>query len=213
MATLDIWVNELVPRLPGVLVSEVKSELQFTIKDFFRRSTVWREMLYDVDVTAGDREVSLPTDGVEAGTSGYRIEGILRAYYNGMQITNYSHVPWEVESEFPMGYTGKPGNPYKLVLSTIPTLGLSEALDVLVYGSPNDMTGELPYLATDTFYEQILTGVLGRMHAKNGKPWADPAQAAFYMRRYRAMITEARDMGGRGHTANAQNWVFPSFGR
>jgi hypothetical protein len=112
-----------------------------------------------------------------------------------------------------MGYTSKLGNPHKLVLATIPTTDLTDALDVWVYGEPNVLTGELPYIATDTYFEPVLYGAMGRMYGKSDKPWTDLAQAAFNLRKFRNLTTEARGRANRGYTGNAQNWVFPSFGR
>lgn len=203
------WTNMILPRLAGANKTLVEEEIKRTIDNFCRDSTAWRRMIYGLHVDAGDREVEIVVDdGSEA-----EVVQILRVYYDQQQLTPYSHTPWEVTTNRPTGWTAKSSDPSIIVLSTIPTQTLTDALDAWVALRPIDPVTNATPLIDDLFWETIFDGTLGRMYNQEDKPYGDTAKATYHLARYRNGIRKARDMGGRGFTGNAQNWVFPKFGR
>jgi len=205
------WTNLLLPRLPGASKTLVEAEIVKTIENFCRDSTAWRDTLYGFDVTAGQREISVIVDD----GSQLKVVGLLRVYYNQKQLTQYSHTPWETSTNYPSGWTTKPGDPSTIMLSTIPIVTDANSIDVLAYLRPVDpvnITVDMTLL-TEDFWEIIFDGVMGRMLSQNDKPYSNATSAAYHLSRYRHGTRKARDMANRGFTGNAQNWVFPKFGR
>lgn len=207
--SITTWKDLMLPRLPGALSNVVEGEITQTVYNFCRESTAWRDMIYAVDIDINDREVELTYgDGTEANVS-----GVLRVYYSNKQLSQYSHAPWETSSSAPMGFTSKPDDPSVIVLSTIPSTAITGALDAYVYLEPVNPTDALPSVILNEFWEIVFDGALGRMYSHPEKPYTNPTLAQYHLRRYRNGTRRARDQANRGFTGNAQNWVFPSFGR
>lgn len=205
------WTNLLIPRLPGASEALIDAETTQVIDNFCRESTAWREMLYGFDITANDREVPI----VVADGSQRAVVGILRVYFDQKQLTQYSHVPWETTSSYPSGWSTKPSDPSVVNLSTIPTQDHVGNLDAYVYIAPVDpvnITDDFTLL-TEDFFEFIYDGILGRFYSMPNKPYSDTRLGTYHLSRYRDGVRKARSMANRGFTGNAQNWVFPSYGR
>lgn len=209
---ISSWVNMLLPRLPGASKTLVEEEVKRTIDNFCRESTAWREMLYGFNITAGDREIPVVyDDGTEI-----EVVQLLRVYYSRQQLTPYSHAPFETSTNTPTGWTTKAGDPSTIVLTTIPTVSIADAIDVWVSLAPVNPASladtSMNVLVTD-FWEVIFDGTLGRMFSQENKPYSNKADSLYHLTRYRNGTRKARDMGNRGFTGNAQNWTFPKFGR
>lgn len=207
--TISTWVNRALPRLPGAAKALVEEETKLVIDDFCRESTAWRDMLYGFHITAGDREV---TPVVDDGTQA-EIVGILRVYFDKKQLTQYSHAPWETSTSYPSGFTTKPGDPGVVYLSTFPVVSHTGKLDTYVYLKPTDSTLYVPTLLEQDYNEYIFDGVMGRMSMQPNKPYTDEKTSAYHLRRFQNGKQIAKDKANRGFTSNAQNWVFPKFGR
>lgn len=206
---ISSWVNMILPRLPGAAKPLVEEEVKRTIDNFCRESVAWREMLYGFNIDSGDREVPIFSgDG-----STLSVVQILRVYYERHQLTPYSHAPWEVSTNTPTGWTTKTDDPSVVVLSSIPTQNIAGAIDAWVAVAPIDPVNTSMNLLQNHFWETIFDGSLGRMYAQDNKPYSSTADSLYHLTRYRNGTRRARDMANRGFTGNAQNWVFPSFGR
>ena len=206
---IDSWTNLILPRLPGATKTLVEEEIKKTVDLFCRNSAAYRRMVYGYHVTAGDREVTLQIDD---GTVD-KVCQVLRIYYERRQLTQYSHVPWEISTDVPRGYTVKPQTTDVILLSTIPSRDLTDVLDAWVALVPLDIENNDNQLLEQDFFEAIFDGALGRMYAQNNKPYSDQKLGVYHLSRYRNELRKARDMANRGFTGNAQNWTFPSFGR
>lgn len=202
------WTTKLLPRLTGAVRAHVEEEVVQTIYNFCRESTAWRDMVYGLPLVADDREVVVPIgNGSQAS-----VAGILRVYNNGRQLTHFSHAPWETSGQ-PTGWTTKPGDPAVIILNVLPSESHAEALDVFAYLQPVNPTAYMPPIILNDFWEFVFDGALGRMYSLPDRPYSNPTMAQYHLKRYRQGTRTARDQAARGFTGNAQNWVFPSFGR
>jgi hypothetical protein len=205
------WTNLLLPRLPGASEALVNAETIQVIDNFCRESTAWRDMLYGFDISQNDRDVP-----ITIGDGSQRVVvGILRVYFDQRQLTQYSHVPFESTSSYPSGWSTKPSDPSIVSLSAIPNKEHLGNLDAYVYQAPVDpvnITDDMTLL-TEDFFEFIFDGILGRFMSMPQKPYSDQRLATYHLSRYRDGVRKARSMANRGFTGNAQNWVFPTFGR
>ena len=204
------WRDAVLPRLPGALQADVDAEIKIIIERFCRDATAWRKVLYDYDIVINDREIEL--DPVDGGVEG-KVAGILRVYYDGTRLTDYSHVPFEVTSDYPTGWTQDPEDTSKILLSYLPISSVADKINAWVFLVPLDTDVFLPDVLLETHWEDIFDGVMGRMYQKPNKPWTDLGASAYHLKRFRTRSTQARDMANRGYTGNAQNWTFNSFGR
>ena len=207
--TYNIWLELALSRLAGSLQAAVELELTGVIEEFCQRSTAWREMVYAMDVVAGNREVTPQVgDASEAA-----VLGVLRVYYNQVRLTEHSHEPFEVSSSVVTGYSLKGSHPRVIFLSSIPNENQTGVLDAWVYCTPVNPTEYCPPVLLSQYFWFIMNGLLARMYAHTDRPYSDPQMALQYQRAFTNDIKKARDMAGRGFTGNAQNWSFPSFGR
>lgn len=206
---LDGWEQTVYSRLSGATMDAIRLEMLQTIDDFSLRSTAWRETVYALDITNGDREVPV----IVNGGSQAEVIGVLRVYYKQNRMTDYSHVPFENSAAAFSGYTCSSEDPSVIQLSNIPTESQAGVIDALVFCKPVDSTVFLPTVYTSQFYDYILSGVLGRMYSHQNRPYTNDALSLAHTRRYMHGVSSARDMAARGFTSNAQNWTFPRFGR
>lgn len=207
---ISSWVNMILPRVPGASKALVEQEVTRTVENFCREATAWRQMVYGLHINEGDREVPILID------DGLTLEviQIFRVYYERRQLTPYSHVPWEISTNSPTGWTAKSSDPSTIVLSTIPARELTDVLDAWVAVRPlNPVTNDNMPILTSTFWEYIFDGAVGRLYSQPAKPYTSDKLAQYHLARYNNGLRLGLDQANRGFTGNAQNWVFPGFGR
>lgn len=206
--SVDAWVNQVVPRMAGAPTEFVRAEVVRVMKDFCSRTTAWRQMTRGIDIVAGQREITIPTDDPQALHS-----GVLRVYFRGQRMSDFSHAPWEYETDEPMGYTALPGPPLVLMLMTIPSRTITGELDVLTYDVPADpINAGVPGILSGEFFDAIFNGVLGSLYSADSKPYSNATLSKLHLSKYESAISKARARASSGFTATAQGWVFPRFG-
>lgn len=206
--SVDLWVKAVMPRMSGAPEAFVRGEVARIISDFCVQSTALRNMTRGIDIVDGQREITVPTDDPQVVHI-----GVLRVYFRGRRLTEYSHAPWEYETDQPMGFTAQPGPPLVLTLMTIPTESIAGELDVFSYDKPADVVAQgVPPILAGEFFDPILQGVLASMYATDSKPYSNPVLARVHQSKYEMGVSKARAQAASGFTANAQGWVFPRFG-
>lgn len=202
------WENLLIPRLSGATEAMIRAELVRVIDEFCVRSCAWREVFSELDVTAGEQDVTLTATTENAVTI-----GVLSASLRNIPLRDRSVAFVGDTTTSPIAYTVLPERPVKIRFDAEPEETISGELKVETYLAPVDVTEDLPQLLTDQFFEVIFNGVLHYMLSVDNRPFTNMQAAAFHGTRYLAGINQARVQAKMGHTSRAQNWAFPRFGR
>lgn len=204
-ASISIWLKDILPRTPGVVRSVAKRELLNTAREFYRQSTVWREVIEASSITrTSDRFTVNPSDATSE---------VFQIYY-----VTFNNIPLEGKSEKPVGErpNGTPITWYSYDYDTFELWPLpSESqpnIQARVFLIPKETATTLPDTAYSKYYEGILDGVLGRLYGHPAKPYSNPAIAEYHLRRFRNFIGEAAAEAKQGGFAG-QNWKFPAFGK
>lgn len=203
------WLQALVSRIPSEPEEVIAEELAQVVRDFCREALPWQDTLTGFDVLAADPHVEIiPPD------ARVRCVYILRARLAGQELG-------QVEPGAMLHHHESPAQPrvfscvqapHILSLLPAPPEDILGQLSVHAALSPADPADWLPSLFETHHFEAILDGTLGRFYNQPMKPYTDKEQARYHLRRYRALIQEARHMAQRGYVPHATNWAFPRFG-
>lgn len=196
MANLDSFNPLVVPYLPGAEIGVLRLHARRVLREFLRRTTVWRE------------QISFPTVGTSAmyrfaPTSG-EVASILRVYRAGQQR------PLPVATEIARSANVAEGEPRAWHAALPQVVSLYPAPDG-VYAMVAEVALSIPIqqLAPDDdafdedvfahHGEDIASGIIGYMMAMPGKPWTQVKMATTYLQRYenamRALRARVRDGG------------------
>lgn len=200
------WLQDILPRTPGVVRAVAKREFVLAAREFYRQSASWRETLAAVDVTAGDPTyTATPTDATS------EVLQIVAVEYDGL--------PLDPKVDRPLGDvpTGTPTMWYPTGRSTFvlwptPETTKLATLIVRVLLQPKDDTTTLPDMAYQLHYDALLDGVLGRLYAHPAKPYSNLTGAQYHLGRFRNAIAAAAGAAKQGNI-NGQNWTFPPYGK
>lgn len=201
---LDLY-DHVIPYLPGAETSVVDLQIRRTLKDFFRRTTLWRE---DVPVTI------LPDQTLYAlvpSTPIARVAHVMRV----------GHGPHAIDlAPVPEHYRMAPGYvdtragwwvqnlPYIHLRTTEPTAVVSCALTLTV--EPGVL--EFPEWVLNNHVEIVSAGILAHMMSMPGKPWTQLDLAGVHWKRYSSGVLAERAQLRDGSRPNASTMTGPRFG-
>lgn len=180
-------------RVPGITDDLIEHELYWAVGEFLTFTHAWKQV---------------ETVELQAGVSDYRISQnqavpvyvaatLLAAWRNGQPLRlgcNLSTVT-QADPEHPRGAPSAVELVHGTHLRVYPTPNESggdpvQALLVMTVLPPfTDVqfpTAVAPYL------DAVLSGVLSRLYAMDGKPWANPVAARFHVARFHNLMSSAR---------------------
>lgn len=207
--TLDTWLKDTLPMLPGVQRSVAARQLVLTARDFFERTYAWQAVITDINAKAGDKQYwQSPYDQYSD------VIGILGVAFNGNDLTPLHRRPSDrgrttpSTSDVPTNYWVDPAHSDTFYL--YPTLqnDADDALDVYVALTPKQSVEHMPRVAARKFYDAILDGFLARMMAHPNKPYSAPASATMYRKKFLSACGRYMGQAKQGY-AQAQAWSFP----
>jgi len=180
-------------QVPGALDDMLKLELFNTLDEFFVETHSW---LQEISVTtAVDDKTYTLTPTASTG-----------AIISLMSVVNSSE--FSVSATMPT--TGN------LLLTNAPSqievLTVKVALTVV---EPLDADGypNIPSWLLKKYGGAIFEGLVGRMMTQPVKPYTNERMAIYHMRKFRALISQARSEARRENSYDAQRWRFPQFAR
>jgi hypothetical protein len=196
--------------LPGVVQVVIESELHRAMKDFYMRSTAWREIVGPYNVLQSVAEISLnPVDSTT------RVVHVFDAF---LQLSADDRRPLEklTRPPFPISVPGEPRKvfliePYTVQLEPVPSTTLGNVLYAYVALTPAEDAAVFPDIALTHHFEGILVGAYARLYAHPGKPYSSPELALYYQREFARRISSARDMANRAHSNADAPFRFPFF--
>jgi hypothetical protein len=202
--TLDTWLRDTLPVLPGAVREVASRELVLAAREFFERSFTWQAEISNVNAKAGDKQYWLsPYDQYS------NVIGILGVRFNGNDLTPYNVRPRSTDSS-----TDTPTHFYTQnapdSLYLYPTLATDQddVLDIFVALTPKQSVEHLPRIAAIKFYDAIREGFLARMLMHPNKPYSQPAVAQLHRRNFMSQIGRYMGQAKQGYV-QAQAWQYP----
>ncbi len=211
MANLASLYELVLPYLPGAEVPVVQLHARRVLREFLRRTTVWRERvtfntaLPGVGVSETYRYA--PTSGEVAATLAVYVDGSSSPLPVATEATRANHrlqpAPprgWYSNAAALLSFWPQPDAVYAIeadVTLVIPIMQSAAGDDTF----PDDVFAE--------YGEDIAAGVIGYMMAMPGKPWTQMEAGQIYLRRYENRIRSLRGRLRDGGQPNASTMHGP----
>lgn len=201
--TLDTWLKDALPLLPGVVRSVAKRQLILTCREFFEKTYAWRAVEENINAAAGDKQYWLsPYDQFA------NVIAILGVTYDNRHLQPIAAEPLKTTtSEAPQFYyAADPPDSFKLYPA--PTAAKADAMNVLVALTPKPNVEHLPRLAFLKFYDALMDGFLARMYMHPNKPYTSADMAVMHRQKFLSAMSYYRSQSKQGYI-NAQGWHYP----
>jgi len=212
------FLPDLMPRLPGAEEELVMHETFAAIREFCEDGQAWIETLPSVSSKANNPNIYLnpQPDGrvvgyvkqvlfVGAGTVSATSNS------NGFRklLTPITTVPAFVTTgqeptAYMMADTGH------LVLNPIPTLDHTKSYTIDISLIPTNVKARLPQEFLTHHRDAIISGVCSRMMLMISKPWSNPTTALYHGKRFRNFVKRSRALTNSKYSPGA-GWRFPDF--
>jgi hypothetical protein len=199
-------------QLPGAPDQLVLSQLGLVLRDFYTKSTGWRDYVMGYAVLAGEAIVNLnPVD--QNRRLQFVRDAFLYPWLGSNEVQPLSPLQRDIfggaPQDTPYAYFMVKADVMKLYPT--PNKYFGNILNVYAVLVPTTTQAILPDIAYTMHLDGLMYGTLARMLVMGKKPWSDRALAADYERKYRREILIARDFANRGQ-GPADAWTkFPSF--
>lgn len=206
MAAFTLWLDDVMPELPGCSQALALYHVKRACFDLMRRGALYRKTTGAIDVAANPGDITLPTGELAADQ---QLLAIKKAWWQGKQLTPASLD--EVEEEFGDAWQTLVGTPtYYLqqarnTVRLVPQLSTSAAASLrlsIVYG-PSEAATSVADDVYDRYREPIAFGAKGRLMLMDKKPWSNAEKGAAYMGIFDAAINGIKVATTRG-TAGRQ---------
>lgn len=207
--SLDVWMKPLLARLRGAVPAVVRCELKAAIREFYLKTSAWREDVGPYNLKANRDTIYLnPVDAFS------NVQFVVRAFtvINGARRDLVAHsIPFApaLTGEKPEKFHMQ--DPYTMVIDPIPTADLGRVLFIGASLVPTSDAEKMPAIATTHHFEAILDGALARLYMMPNKPYSDPLRAGAHQINFRRGISFWRDTAQRGNTFMDRPFQFPPF--
>lgn len=205
--TLDRWLKDTLPMLPGVVRGVAARELVLACREFFERSYAWQTVIEDQNAKEGRKQYWLsPLDQYT------NVIGVLGVAYKGVALARLPARPARrsssTSSNTPQAYYS-PDAPDSI--EVYPDLDHDEdaGLSFHVALTPKPSVEHLPRVAEIKYYDAILDGFLARMYMHPNKPYSSFTLAQAKRKSFNAWIGRYAGQAKQGNI-NAQNWSYPA---
>jgi len=208
--TLDTWLKDALPLLPGIERSVVSRQLVLTAREFFERTFAWQGLIENINAKAGSKQYwQSPYDQYS------NVISVLGVSFNGTPLTPLPNRPPAAgranpkTSDIPTHYYAAPGgHPDAVELYPQLATDTDDALDFYVALTPKQSVEHLPRIAALKFYDAILEGLLARCFMHPNKPYSDPRTAMLHRRNFISQCGRYMGQAKQGYV-QAQNWSYP----
>lgn len=209
--TIDYIVSLVLQEVSGAPDGLVRSKLQLAMREFYDKSTGWREVVGPYVVSNNMDEIDL--NPVDQNSS---VQYVHSAYMVGLE-TPGQKTPLNVSTRFIQGTDrGDPRaffmlTPSKIQLYPVPNRSLGRVLYAYCTLIPTAGAIILPDIAFSHHIDALMAGTFFRLYSMPKKPWTSQDLAANYHRLFRREILLARDFANRGYGSADTPFRFPSF--
>ncbi len=210
--SLDTWVREVFPKVPGAIEGYIYDQLKLVIKDFFKRTKAWRTVLGPFTILADDGTIALNPTGANSN-----VIQVISVTKNGtpMVPSSITDAPriliTQRSSKTPSRYFVEP---YDIIhMLPIPTLDVEDFLVVAALTPRLRDDNRIDQWIIDMHYESILAGILQRLYNEPGKVYTNAGQAEYWGKKYRSELARARSIAAQNYKEGPQPWAFPTWSR
>lgn len=204
MAAMDDWIEAAAPQIAGAPLVTLRHEWLMSAREFFTRSTAWRETLDPISIVALTDEYVLVSPVADSAINYVHQVSIPDRY-----LSPSGHHPVVLanqESETPTQFS----NPVPGTVKLWPMP--SENIDFMTVEAslyPTADTVVLPDYIGQQFFEVLLDGMLGRIMNYKNKPYSNPEGAAYHLSRFRSGMARVRANALHGLNESTNNWAYP----
>jgi hypothetical protein len=201
--TLDTWLKDTLPNLPGVNRSVAARQLVLAAREFFEKSLGWVARIDEINAKAGVKQYWLsPYDEYS------NIVAVLGVAFLGQDLAPLPARPSRAStSDRPSGYYVS-AVPDAIELYPQLSQDVDDAICVYAALTPKQSVEHLPRVAAIKFYDAILDGFLARMYIHPNKPYSAPSLARTHRAKFLSEIGRIRGEAKRGFSG-APAWRYP----
>jgi hypothetical protein len=209
--TIDYIVTLILQEMNGVPDGLARSKLQLVMREFYTRSTGWRETVGPYVVAANIDEFDL--NPVDQNSS---VQFVHAAWLLGITAPG-QRAPRQVSQRLSQDtQTGTPRvfftmSPSKLQLAPIPDRTYGRVFYAYCTLIPTAGATVLPDISFTHHLDALMSGTMARLYSMPKKPWSDKELASYHDRKYRQEITIWRDFALRAQGPGDMPFRFPSF--
>lgn len=209
--TVDYIVNLLLQELQGAPDGLVRSKLQLVMREFYTKSTGWRDTVGPYVIARSIDEFDL--NPVDQNSS---VQFVHAAWLLGVTQVG-QRTPLSVSQRmFQDVQTGQPRvfftmTPSKLQIWPIPERTYGRVFYAYCTLIPTAGATILPDISFTHHLDALMSGTFARMYAMPKKPWTDKDLAAWHNRKYIQEIATWRDFAIRAQGPGDTPFRFPSF--
>lgn len=184
MATFESLYNLVLPYLPGAETPIVDLHIRRALRDFFKRTTVWRER-FEFDTTPAISSYQLqPSTGTVAAVMNVHVRG------------NYVH-PVPEDKRDPFRDAAEPNGWFTLLPQVInmyptPNVVVPVSVEAAITLPVEDTLRIFPDEILEEHGEAVAAGVISGMMMMPGKPWTQRDAAGTYSRIFGSAIRDTR---------------------
>lgn len=205
--TLDHWLRDSLPTLPGAIRSVAARELVLACREFFERSYAWIGYIENENAKAGTKQYwTSPYDEYS------NVVAVLGVDWLGTPLDRLTARPpinpnTDRTTDRPLAYYVDPA-PDAVYLDRPLANDVESALTFRVALTPKPTVEHLPRIAEIKFYDAILDGFLARMYTHPSKPYTNPTLAASKRKSFNSWIGRYMAQAKQGFV-NGQGWQYP----
>lgn len=195
----------------------VRMALQNCIREFYQKSTGWREVIGPYTLRAGVNRIQLnPVD--QYSQCHFVLDAFVFPNLNGGNSAQWLRPllrkpPSNADTQTAQPYTYFMEGPDVMLLYPNADRAYGSVLYVYMALMPVINVGRLPNFAITHHFDGLFYGTLERLCTMPNKPWTvkDTSLTMEWRRRFKQQVALARDITERGWgTADAPNW-YPNF--
>lgn len=208
---VEYVTNLVLMQIPGVPDQLARTQLGLVMREFYEKSTAYRDDVGPYLIQQGRPIVQLNPVSQDV-----RIQFVLGAYMFPYQGANEPQ-PLYPMARKPLGGSPQPPSRYymqtmdQMLLYPTPDQTYGKILYVYAALVPLSTAVVLPDIAYTHHVDALQWGTMARLYAMSKKPWTDKQQAALYDRKYRQEILLRRDIANRGDGPADTPMQFPRF--
>lgn len=214
--SLDYIAQQVIQQCGGAPDTLVQSVLQNTIREFYFKSTAWREVIGPYSIGAGVGGGTIYLNPVDQYSQCHLVLDVF-VYPDTTGAQTQRYLLPEARQQF--GATPAPplwyfmDGPDKLILDPLPDISYGPILYVYMSLMPVLNTGQLPNIAITHHFDGLFYGTLWRLCSMPNKPWTvkDSTLLNEWRRRFRQEIMVARDIANRAWSRIDGAVRFPNF--
>jgi hypothetical protein len=201
----DKWIESAAPQLGGCPLINMQAEWLNTAREFYTRTTCWRQELAPISIIADTDTYTLVS-----GVTGADINLVHQISIPNRVLAPSANIPVVLgaqTSQTPTQYSSP--EPQIVKLWPSPTENIDFMVPIVSLYPTSFDTTVMPEYLQNQFFEPLLDGMLGRLMNFKNKPFSNPEGAKYHLARFRSGMTQVRAVAIHGLNESENTWRFP----